>query len=454
MKTTVQKFLFFLFIVILVSISAYPNSSTRFGGYQLSASASEISQSGGQDDISGYISVGTDISDDGKVSTENAWRVRLFGPGMFYFYGLVISLIGLNAPLPLFILCISVVLWSLILYLYFYNLKNSKGVLVAALWLSVITSCSWLSSTLLNENLLGADNLAFILFVYAIYAATKSKEKKYLFVSGIAFGLITLISARYYALLVFGTIYVFSVFIFSTSMALLRKSSWSFMHDIRLKQIWTVIAIAFLVGVPWRIISSVSLNPGNYSLRASAYYWNQRWMSDQWMTDNGLQFLRDGGANSACKIKTELCKSINDFEVSNGSNFSGSGYSNDQFRSLALDAYSEHPFAFVKNRFLNFIQSWFFLLKDPSPQTRFFQVVSFMGLITCIAKGVASILHKRPFDLSVFALLALFSFVSPFTLYHIEYRYLQNIQMFSFAIIPFLFSSLKTDLEKNRKTNY
>ena len=452
MNITFRKFLFFLLIIILVSISAHPNSSTRFGGYQLSASASEISRSGGQDDITGYISVGTDVSDDGKVSADNAWRVRLFGPGMFYFYGLIISLIGLNAPLPLFILCISVFLWSFILYLYFYSLRNSKGILVASLWLSIIISCSWLSSTLLNENLLGADNFAFVLFVYAIYAASKSKGKKYLFVSGIAFGLITLISARYYALLVFGTIYVFSVFIFSASMALLRKSSWSFMHDIRFKQMWTVLAVAFLVGVPWRIISSVSLNPGNYSLRASAYYWNQRWMSDQWMTDNGLQFLRDGGANSACKVEPELCKRINDFEVSNGSNFSGSGYSNDQFRSLALDAYSEHPFAFAKNRFLNFVQSWFFLLKDPSPQTRFFQVVSFMSLVTCIAKGIASILHKRPFDLSVFALIALFSFVSPFSLYHIEYRYLQNIQIFSFAIIPFLFSSLKVSLREESHT--
>jgi hypothetical protein len=137
------------------------------------------------------------------------------------------------------------------------------------------------------------------------------------------------------------------------------------------------------------------------------------------------------------------------YEILEGSNYNGSGYSNEQFKDLAINTYKEHPIAFLNNRAQNFINSWFGLLKNPSPQTRFFQLLSFISFILCLAKGATSLFRKKPYDSSVFVSIALFSFVSPFALYHIEYRYLQNVQLFSFAVVPFLFPKFTNFLSKS-----
>jgi hypothetical protein len=439
MKVTVQKSFLFVLIMLLLAISAYPNSSSTYSGYQLSTTASEISRSPGLDDITGYISVGADVSDDGKVSSENSWRVRLFGPGMFYFYGLIISLFGLNTPLPIIILVLSIVAWSAILFRYVSVLRKHSGVQITTVWLSVIIFCSWFSSGLLTENLLGADNLSFMVFSFAILLTFNSNKTIPAFIPGVLLGLLTLTSARYYAVLLFGSCYFIGLLIVKSTRAILHTHNWSFLNSNVFRRFLLIILCAFLTGMPWRIISSINVGPGEYSIRGSAYYWNQRWMPDQWMIENGLQFLYDGGANSACDIDPTLCNNLYKYEILKGSEYNGAGYSNEQFKDLAINTYKDHPIAFLNNRFQNFVNSWFGLLRNPSPQTRIFQVVSFISFLLCLAKGVSSLFHRRPYDLSVLALIVLTAFVSPFALYHIEYRYLRNVQLFSFAIVPFLY---------------
>ena len=424
-----------LFLILL--IIGYPNNSTKFSGYPLTATANEIAVSSASDDATGYISLGVDVADDGKVSAENLWRVRLFGPGMFYFYGSIIAIFGSNVQIPLLILLISACLWSLLIVKYHEILKLRIGTPATAIWISILLTCSWFSTGLLNDNLLGADNIGLLLFSAIIISVVNSPITSRLLIPGALLGLLTLMSARYYAILLFIALY-FAFLLFAKSiMAMLTSHDWSFLQNLKIKKAVIVIACAFMIGIPWRLISSQNVLPGNYGIRTSEYYWSQRWMSNEFLAAKSVGFLSDGGANWACDLDPKLCSSINNYETSNNSNFDGSGYSAKQFREMAISTARKQPLPFIANRTGNFAHSWFGLIKQPQPQMRVFQIISFVCLFGIYFLGAISLLNRKFLRTSVLSMVVFTGLISPFVLFHIEYRYLQNIQFLSFAIFPF-----------------
>ncbi len=445
LKSSVLASLFLILLII-----GYPNNSTKFSGYPLTATANEIAVSNASDDVTGYISLGVDVADDGKVSAENLWRVRLFGPGMFYLYGSIIAILGSNVQLPLLILLISACLWSLLIVKYYGILSLRIGVPATLLWISILLTCSWFSTGLLNENLLGADSIGLLIFSITIISSFTSSETKHFLFSGILLGCLTLISARYYVILLLISLYFLAVFAANLIKASLGSCDWTFWRQINIKRPALIILCAFLTGVPWRLISSQNILPGNYGIRTSEYYWAHRWMSDDFNYANGIGFLSEGGANWACEIDPQTCLRINAFEDLKKSNFNGSGHSSHEFRTLAVTAVRKHPFLFLENRFNNFIHSWFALYNAPPPQMRLFQLFSFGCLLYNCFRGGLNILKRKWFEPSVFSSLMFIGLISPFLIFQIEYRYIQNIQLLSFAMFPFMFSdSIKSLIAKH-----
>ncbi len=456
MRSVILKSSVLVSLFLILLIIGYPNNSIKFSGYPLTATANEIAVSSASDDATGYISLGVDVADDGKVSAENLWRVRLFGPGMFYFYGSIIAIFGSNVQIPLLILLISACLWSLLIVKYYEILKLRIGTPATAIWISILLTCSWFSTGLLNDNLLGADNIGLLLFSAIIISVVNSPITSRLLIPGAILGLLTLMSARYYAILLFIALY-FAFLLFAKSiMATLTSHDWSFLQNLIIKKAVIVIACAFMIGIPWRFISSQNVLPGSYGIRTSEYYWSQRWMTDEFTASNGVGFLSEGGANWACDIDPQLCSKINSYEVSNNTNFNGSGYSAKQFREMAISSAREHPLPFIINRASNFVNSWFGLINQPQPQMRIFQIISFFCLISTFFFGITSIAKRKFLDASVLSTVMLIGLISPFFLFHIEYRYLQNIQVMVFALFPFIVSeTLKSQLvgfTRNRKT--
>lgn len=447
MRSAIIKTSVFPALLLILVITGYPNNSTKFSGYHLTATANEIAESDAADDATGYISLGVDVADDGKVAEENLWRVRLFGPGMFYFYGLIVAIFGSNVKIPLLILLISACIWSLLILKYYEILKLRIGMPATVLWIATLLTCSWFSTGLLNENLLGADNIGLLIFSALIISIVNSSASSRLLVSGMLLGLLTLMSARYYAILLFITLY-FVVFLFAKSIrVMLTSHDWTFLQNPTIRKALIVISCAFMIGIPWRLISSQNILPGNYGIRTSEYYWAQRWMSNEFTAANGVGWLSAGGANWACDIDPVLCSTINSFETSNKSNFNGSGYSAQQFKEMALSSARERPLPFIANRVSNFVNSWFGLVKQPQPQMRIFQIISFFCLFSTFFLGITSIAKRKFLDTSVLSTVMLMGLISPFFLFHIEYRYLQNIQFMVFAVFPFLVSdTLKSRL--------
>jgi len=436
---------------VLLILLALPDwSSTRFYTFDLRQSPEEIA-SAGNSDVSGYVQTGLELAESGAVSEQNLWRLRLFGPGMTYFYAAVIKFFGNDDLFILRVLLLAVLSWACLLTSVIRYLIRNHGLAYASLASLPTLIFAWPSEGMFNRNLLGSDVWALYwlcLGFWLIYRASQTsdstvKRALLILVAGCSLSIAMLIAGRYAFIVNCLAFTLTAAWLMAIAKKCRLRRLSPQLQRTSLSILVVSILIALLGTVPWRIYSEHHLMPGSYALRASEYYWSQRWMPDSYLLENGIGFLERGGANWACEISPIECQRIYNQEVQTiGSNYNGTGTTREEFRSLAIDAAVRKPHLYLKNRLSHLSSAWFGFKEPSTSHQRVSQVFGLLALIACLLRLVVVQARRFPgqIDLAtrICGITIIVAILSPFLLFHFEYRYLLPLRFLAIAAFPIL----------------
>lgn len=455
MRAAVQIIFIQAFVWGFLILVALPDwGSTRFYTFDLRQTPEEIA-SAGLSDVSGYVQTGLELAKTGAVAEQNLWRLRLFGPGMTYFYAAVIKVFGNDDLFILRVLIIAIFLWACLLTSFIRHLSHRYSLAHASLALLATLIFAWPGEGMFNAYLLGSDIWAlfsFCLGFWCVYRATELKNSKLtrgmlIVVAGLSLSSAMLIAGRY-AFITEGLLFVLTG---SWVVRLIRQRGRRRLSpqkkNTSMLLLTASVVIAFLATVPWRVYSEQYLRPGSYSLRSSELYWAQRWMPDSYLLNNGIGFLEQGGANWACDLNPTRCQDIYTKERTSGSNYNGTGTTVVEFRTLAIEAAIKKPHLYLQNRLSNLASAWFNFNQPSTSQQRTSQVFGLIASIVCLFRLVG--FRTRQFmgqiDLAtrIVGITVLVGFLAPYLLYHIEYRYLLPLRFLAIVLFPFLVTTSK-----------
>lgn len=453
----------FIFAFIISYRTAFPlGFETKFfGSIDLNASNDTLIEGLGLLDTGNYMRVAVDVQDL-TISQENKWILGLWPPGMPGYLAFLTFISGGGNPTTIATL-VFISLWSL-LYAILVSILISKKFMLLALGFSYL----WLFSPLLtgyntNYGVLASDGISSIIMVFAVIIVFKlfsvhqsSSSKVIVFSTLLGFALA--IAAHFRLVWTFSifTAIIFSFVFYFLANRLLSysksRNSTSERRDLLLPFSITSIVFVLLL-IPWTLVAEAKIRPGNYNWAVGDYVWAQRWMSDQYLLDNGASFLVEGNANWSCEIDKEQCAEIAQAEISAGTFYSGDGwYTYAEFRQLALISAVENPLHWLKIMTSKLVETWVTIPGEPigSAPNLFGGVLTILAYFASIFYLLRDILRTN----NIFALFLFF--VSIFTvailyLEHFESRYLIPAQVLGIVILIFyLGGKAKSDNYRNR----
>jgi hypothetical protein len=462
MKVVVKKFGATLVIGMLLTVAALPNGrDTLFQGAKWNSSAQEVIATVGGSDSGNYLRGGLDVEDDGKISQEQSWLVNLWPPGMFYMYGIIFYIGGVEIPIIFVMLFLSITLWSVLLsWVYRFTKQQTNRTYAATSILGILVLC-WPTHGLFTDQLLGSDGISFGIVLFAVLMFLKvdfTKHSKSAWKGLIAGFLIAL--AAYLRVSYEFVGHMISVMALIALLVFLvrRVKIFSFKrlqtNHIGLLCFLLTSAGAFQAAtIPWRMIVAENVRPGNYSWStAGDFYWDYRWTPNEVFRARGFDWYVDGGANSACRIDPKKCEEIYKHELATAAPLQGGGYTQSQFRSLAMETYRANPLKLLVDRTANFLRNWFgFGVR--SSDLLLGQVLTLFAFLVVAFDSLTSLALKRPTKHGMIFLTLNACLLAPFLIMHIEYRYLEPSKMLGLLFLPITLHALnKVRRTENRPT--
>ena len=365
----ILSFIAFLASLLVGMRTAFPDGmDTQFSGVGFLAPSAELIQSLGLSDPGNYMRVAVDLQDL-QLSEENEWILNLWPPGMPFYLG-ILTRFSFNSNPTLFALSLFLIFWSLIYVTLLMKLIRMRRYL-----LSIAFTYVWLFSPLLtgyntDYGVLASDGISSVLMAFAILILFKVllpvySTHKSSFFWPIFLGFLLATAAH------FRMVWFFSILLgltFSLIISVLRqllrrkrctlKSKREFAHSMTL---YLLTVVSFLLClIPWTLIAETKLHPGNYNWSNADYVWAQRWMNDQYLIDNGANFLVEGNANWSCEIAIAKCQDIYDQESRAGTYYSGFGPNSfADFRREALVSAADNPFSWMSLMTAKLLETWY-----------------------------------------------------------------------------------------------
>lgn len=174
----------------------------------------------------------------------------------------------------------------------------------------------------------------------------------------------------------------------------------------------------------------------NY-VSAGDYAYAQRWLTDAQLEESGASFLRQGGANWACKADPVRCEELNTIA---SLTLQGEAVDYELLRRAAFASIKEHPFEVLRIKAPYFVQSFSSSpgagVESRSIAATIFWVITWVLLVP-ICRSLKN--YHSPYMVVVFYLCYVLGVLALLVLAHIETRYLLPIAVVHwtlFALAP------------------
>jgi hypothetical protein len=463
-KNRTRTTLEWLLYLVVLWVIAFPNGrGTLFSGLSIYDNPREVVEKFGYADVASYVRGGIDLADDWKMSEENFWLLRLWPPGQFYLIALLIAIFGTNVSIVLSMAALILPLWATVLVVARrliadeLNQRTSIYFVLAAFALSPISG-GLIGNGLPISDSVGTAFASMSLLCVVAGLSTVSARARFArcFLSGSLLGIAAYIRNSFELVgLALTGLLIFVVALIALAMILKRLFS-------RFTSVPTIIRMAVMplvafvlafhaLTIPWRLVAAQTIKHSDYSWSvADEIYWEQRWMPNQVFEEKGFGWLKTGAANSACRIDLEKCQRILEHEMATGAPYSGAGYSQAEFRKMAIETYKSRPIALAIDRSGIFLKSWFGFGEGRSPMLLFAHLFSLACFVLTTVASLLLILRKTQILRSLIFLVSVAALAAPFLIMHIEYRYLDPIKVYSILLAPLQVGALLQSSHNNR----
>lgn len=451
-----------LYLVALWAIAFANGRGTLFSGLSIYDTPREVVEKFGYADVASYVRGGVDLADDWKMSEGNFWLLRLWPPGQFYLIALLIAVFGSNVSVVLGMAVPTLSLWAVVFVVARRLITNELNRRLSIYVVLTLFVFSPISGGLVGNSLPISDSIgtAFaslsILYVAKGLSGVSTRSSRINFLlSGAFLGFAAYIRNPFEMVGLALTLLLFVVAAIFLLSAVLKRhfrrltSTFELIRNTFVPLLAIVLAFHVLT-IPWRLIAAQTIKPSDYSWSVTdEIYWEQRWMPDHVFEEKGFGWLKTGAANSACRIDLKKCQLILDHEEASGSPYSGAGYSQAEFKQMALDTYTSKPLSLVIDRSGIFLKAWFGFGETRTPPLFFAQIISLVCFILTTFASVILILRKSQILRSLIFVVSVVALLAPFLIMHIEYRYLDPIKIFSMLFAPLQVGNLLTSRKRS-----
>ena len=426
----------------------------------ITTSAGSLPELLGYSDNGFYVSTALDIADGGSLTTDSQFSLRQWAPGLPFILSAYVLIWGPGVQLG--------VLWGLTLVLMFTgvfsylltfatNIKQvtvSTAVALLVIWSFPFTDWIFGPGYFYSEG----ASLAWALLALLLLVDFRLPP----IVRGVAGGAAITTAAYFKATFEFAGLVFVVVALLLTTVCVLRRrlgksSSTQKVSKSLSNFVMVCAAITFLLlTLPWRMWSDANLYQDRWTwewTQHTSVYWGHRWMPTDWLEANGSAWFADNGGNSACIVRPDMCLEIASTELASEGNYGGGGaYSQEDFRSLTVQAFLSAPVEWLTSRAPFLKRAWFF-----DSGGNLFKVVQQVAYL--IGTVIALLLLPRSrarglLPAAVWLAATTVGIVGALILQQIEVRYLFPIQVMAiFFVIQFwLRSSQEPISDKNEES--
>ena len=413
----------------------------------------------GKADTHGYLQTGYDIAETRGIPrgtpryTLDRFNLDIWPPGMPFYYALLFTIFGPKMPVGVVAGMTMALLWALLLTAYVDLLTRAWPWTVVATMLGVLFVSDIVRDWILGSGVLWSEGLYTWCMLAALYAAARlalarSNARALSWAGGV--GLLLGLSAYVRAVSdLFGRV-MLALLVGWTALVLVRlvvrrRAAAPKPGRVSAGQSWPMPLLALLVcalafqavTVPWRIYASRSIRPGSYAWSTgSDFEWRLSWMPDRYLAALNLQWLVEGGANTACKVEPRTCARIAAYELRQPAPYSGRGrYTTSRYRELTIRSAVDHPIDFATDRLEHLRTAWFW---KPTLGLRTELLQNALLLLVVIAAVVLSVRRMRlrgPDLLALFVPGLAVVGLAPFVFVHFEARYFIPLKLVSVVAV-------------------
>jgi hypothetical protein len=454
-----------LVLGLAIAMLAWPggaNTETLLD-VQLSADATDAREVLGVTDAGSYLEGGLSLADDGDLEPEQRWLIQLWPPGMVAYNALLVTLVGgPSGPVLLAASVIGVVGWTMALAAWVRLGWASRRTTIACL--AVLLTSGMFGGFIIREAVPMGDPPGLLLLTtwcLLLWAADHAASTRRAVMLAAAAGVAAAVGAYVRA----GTEVTGRFLTIATiALGLAWGVGWIMRRRVTSPRLERVLAasrrgvLVLLVScatlqvlcLPWRIYRSQNLSPGELSWTvydSGNYRFN--WMSDEYYTSIGADWVRDGVGNTACRVEPVRCQEIEALEMASptpyGTEDGGGALTEAQFRDETFRVLREHPIAWTRVKAPVITRFWFADNREPvSPKGP-----AILENAALLAASVASLAIAARLLLSGrFALPLLYGLVvasagAVVFMLHAETRYLFPIKVAGLVCLPLLVTDLR-----------
>jgi hypothetical protein len=366
----------FVWISIWVLVIVTRIEKTPGEGVFLLKSSKQLRALFGAGDAGSLLEIARTWSSFNRLDPTQYWIVRLWSPGLPLIEIPMVWIEKLGIPIYLTFIAVTLLLWGVVFYLFWRHFSPTLGRATCIL-IGVFTYFSWDFNYFFVEGLFNTEGIAYCLLTISFF--------------GLFYNTVLLRNGSLRPIVVFGVLFGFAIWVRHTNDVTLVLSSLIFFPLLSyrllingrikpskdkkikkrlltkenryfdLKKICVFLAIAFVVTLPWRIISSTFFDgvPGTMTSGGGAIATNV-WATPESVTG---KFWGVYGINWACKIDKKQC-----LQILTGDG--GETFSTSQLMTLAVKSALSNPLDYLNERltfakvFSNPLSPWIFNFGD------------------------------------------------------------------------------------------
>jgi hypothetical protein len=366
-----------VFVVILAAllVTAFPDGRAGKSGMDvpLTAQYDELEPIVGGSDLRWYVELGYELAEHRDVPSEERWRLNFWPPGNYLYWAVLYTMLGPDLPAGVTAAIALAVLFAAILTAYAELFARYYPRWMVGIGLALVVLSDALSKGIFRQYLLMSEGLYTWWMLVALYAALRlalsnspRARTAWALGAGAALGASAYVRTTSELLgRVLTTIVLVWVVVVVARRAFLAMRARR-TGAVRARHPWSRSLISLLlcmaafhaVTIPWRIVAAQTVRPGNYSWSAATNrYWHLQWTTDRVFAANGLAWMPPGGANTACRIEPEKCRTAWRNPHTNPRGIPDRVQT--RLRDWTLDSMVSHPTEWIRRQLPLPLHAWF-----------------------------------------------------------------------------------------------
>jgi hypothetical protein len=296
---------FIYFLILLLIVVFVKDIAVQYNNLIFLTPGELAVSKGGYADPKTFIRTALDITEDGWITSKNAWVFNLWPPGFVLLEALIIKIFGTNVPILLVLQTIASIMFAVVLTFFYIFAKKYMRKEIAFL-LPLVVFIFPVSRAFLLEPLgiSFGESFAigsFMLFVVLSIHSTVNHSMKYAFLAGAFLGLTAYFRSNFGAILlmliVFGILFIIIFYIFK-----IFKNRIIFKKNI-VTQITAILIAAIMISIPWKAYKYMQ----NGSIKSTTLQYKTLVRTNDDLKSHGADWVVAGRGNMMCLVDRDTC---------------------------------------------------------------------------------------------------------------------------------------------------